>query len=383
VRFIIFLFVFLSLYTGLHFYGFLKAKQALNFGTGVTIVLIIFMIIMVFAPVLVRISERSGFETLARFLAFIGYTWMGLLFLFVSASLALDFYRLFLYIFKLLLQADLARITLLPRHSFILALFLSVISTIYGAFEAGLIRTERLIIRTPKISAAIGSLKIVQISDVHLGLIVSENRLEKILKQIKAANPDILVSTGDLVDGQTDNLSGLAKKFRDIQPRFGKFAITGNHEFYAGLDRTSDFTEKAGFTILRGEGLSVSELLNIAGVDDIAGKSYGLMKQVSEKALLSQYPREQFTLLLKHRPWVDEDALGLFDLQLSGHTHKGQIFPFGLITKLFYPNHTGLLPLKKKSILYVNRGTGTWGPPVRFLASPEVTVIELVHESRN
>ena len=367
----------------MHFYGFLKAKQGLNFGTGVTVALIIFMVIMVFAPVLVRISERSGLETIARFLAFIGYTWMGLLFLFVSASLALDLYRLFLYIFKLLLQADLAKITLLPRQSFILALFLSVISTVYGVFEAGLIRTEHLIIRTPKISAAIGSLKIVQISDVHLGLIVSENRLEKILKQIKAANPDILVSTGDLVDGQTDNLSGLAKKFRDIHPKFGKFAITGNHEFYAGLDRTLDFTEKAGFTILRGEGLSVSNILNIAGVDDIAGTSYGLMKQVSEKALLSQYPREQFTLLLKHRPWVDEDALGLFDLQLSGHTHKGQIFPFGLITKLFYPNHTGLLPLKEKSILYVNRGTGTWGPPVRFLASPEVTVIELVHESRN
>jgi predicted MPP superfamily phosphohydrolase len=382
VRFIIFLSVFFSLYGGLHLYGFLKAKQALNFNIGATVALIIFMILMVLAPVLVRISEKSGFESIARLLAFIGYTWMGLLFFFVSVSLVLDFYRLLLYISRLLLQADLAGITPLPRDSFIFTLCLSIIITVYGAYEASVIRTERLIIKTPKIPAAIGSLKIVQISDVHLGLIVSENRLEKILKQVKAAGPDILVSTGDFVDGQMDNLSGLVKKLRDIHPQYGKFAITGNHEFYAGLDRALNFTGRAGFTILRGQGVTVSDILNIAGVDDTAGSSYGLMKQVSEKALLSTLPADNFTLLLKHRPLVDIDALGLFDLQLSGHTHKGQIFPFGFITRLYYPNHTGLLKLKKNAFLYVSRGTGTWGPPVRFLAPPEVTVIKLVHESR-
>ena len=98
------------------------------------------------------------------------------------------------------------------------------------------------------------------------------------------------------------------------------------------------------------------------------------MKNLSETEMLSPLPRDKFVLLLKHRPLVDKDAIGLFDLQLSGHIHKGQIFPFTLLTALYYP-----LTSEKNTALYVSRGSGTWGPPIRFLAPPEVTVIELVH----
>jgi predicted MPP superfamily phosphohydrolase len=378
--FIIFLLVFLSLYSGLHLYGFLKVKRALTLDPAATIALIIFMAIMVFAPILVRVLERMGFESMARLLAYIGYSWMGLLFLFFSTALLLDFYRLFLSVARLILPTDLSFLTLSPRHSFLISFFISIIITVYGSFEAVSIRQEHITLRTPKIPPEVGRIRIAQISDVHLGLIVGKKRLEKIIRKIKTANPDILVSTGDLVDGQADNLSDLADMLQKTTTKYGKFAITGNHEFYAGLWYSIDFTEKSGFKILRGNGLNVSGLLNIAGVDDIAGKPYGLMKQVSEKAMLSKLPRNQFTLFLKHRPVMDNEARGLFDLQLSGHTHKGQIFPFSLITKLFFPNQAGLLALEKNTHLYVSRGTGTWGPPIRFLAPPEVTVIDLVHQ---
>jgi predicted MPP superfamily phosphohydrolase len=380
VGFIIFLLVFLSLYSGLHLYGFLKVKRALTLDPAATTALIIFMAIMVFAPILVRILERMGFESVARLLAYIGYSWMGLLFLFFSAALLMDIYRLFLSVARLILPTDLSILTLSPRHSFLISFFLSIFITVYGSFEAVNIRQEYITFRTPKIPSEVGRIRIAQISDVHLGLIVGKKRLKRIIRKIKTADPDILVSTGDLVDGQADNLSGLADMLQKTATKYGKFAITGNHEFYAGLAHSIDFTEKAGFTILRGNGLNVSGLLNIAGVDDIAGKPYGLMKQVSEKAMLSKLPRDQFTLFLKHRPVTDNEALGLFDLQLSGHTHKGQIFPFSLITKLFFPNQAGLLALEKNTHLYVSRGTGTWGPPIRFLASPEVTIIDLVHQ---
>jgi hypothetical protein len=255
-----------------------------------------------------------------------------------------------------------------------------MIITVYGYFEALDIRTEHIIIRTPKIPEEIGRLKIAQISDVHLGLIVGRGRLKRIIKKIKAADPDILVSTGDLVDGQMDKVLGLAHMFREVDTRYGNFAVTGNHEYYAGLLRSLDFTEKAGFSILRGEGLNVSGLINIAGVDDAAGKSYDHVREVSEKEVLSKLSREKFTILLKHRPIVDKDAIGLFDLQLSGHTHKGQIFPFVFITMLYFPNYAGRFNLHKNSYLYVSRGSGTWGPPIRFLSPPEVTLIELVHK---
>ncbi len=139
------------------------------------------------------------------------------------------------------------------------------------------------------------------------------------------------------------------------------------------------FTEKAGFRVLRGEALNIAGIITIAGVDDPTGKRDSLFRGTSERALLSGLPREKFTLLLKHMPVVDENAPGLFDLQLSGHTHKGQIFPFSLITRLFFQTYAGLVQLPNNSRLYVNRGSGTWGPPIRFLSPPEVTVIELVH----
>lgn len=380
MRLIIFLSFFFSIYGGLHIYAFLKIRQSLTLGTGTAAILAAVMACMIIAPVLIRISERHGFEFLARALAYIGYTWMGLIFFFVCIAFVLDIYRLLVHIGGRIVPVDLCGLAVEARPSVVISILLAVILTAYGAFEALDIRMEHLTIRTDKIPKEIGRLKIAQISDVHLGLMVGERRLEKILNLATAADPDILVSTGDLVDGQMDNLSGLLKLFQQVSPKYGKFAVTGNHEFYAGLARSLEFTEKAGFTVLRGKGLSVAGLLTIAGVDDVTENRHGIEKKVSEKELLSRFPRERFTLLLKHRPEVAKDAPGLFDLQLSGHTHKGQIFPFNFITKLYYPNIAGLLELEKNSRLYVSRGSGTWGPPVRFLSPPEVTLIELVHE---
>ena len=219
-------------------------------------------------------------------------------------------------------------------------------------------------------------------TDVHLGLIVREGRLQKILDKVKEAQPDILVSTGDLVDGQIDDLTGLAELLNEIHPPFGKFAVTGNHEFYAGLDQALRFTEKAGFTVLRGEARDVAGFVTIAGVDDPTARYFGAVRGAPEPRLLAGVPRERFALLLKHRPVMGEEALGLVDMQLSGHTHKGQIFTFNYLSKIFFPHDAGLVHLPGNSFLYVSRGSGTWGPPIRFLAPPEVTIITLVHADR-
>ncbi|MBW2606571.1 MAG: metallophosphoesterase [Deltaproteobacteria bacterium] len=382
MRFIIFLTVFLSLYSSLHLYGFLSVKRALAPGPKASAAVILFMVLMIFAPIIVRFLERNDLVTPARFFAYIGYIWMGLLFLFFSFAVAIDAYRFILEAIQRAFNADFSRFSLSKAQCFFIPLSLSVGITIFGFFEALNIRTERVIIRTDKITQKIGRLKIVQISDVHLGLIVGKHRLKRIVERIKAEKPDVLVSTGDLVDGQMNNLSELTGMIREIPTKYGKYAVMGNHEFYAGLQEALKVTTDAGFRVLRGEGLNIPGVINIAGVDDPTGKRYGLAPNVSEKDLLSKLPRENFTLFLKHRPWLSEAEGGLFDLQLSGHTHKGQIFPFSLIVKLFYPYFNGLFSLGNNSYIYVSRGTGTWGPPVRFLASPEVTVIELVHESK-
>lgn len=377
---VLFLLTYFTIYSLLHLYIFAKIRSAFNLSTLIAACLICFMVLMICAPVLVRISEKHGLDLAGRLLSQVGYTWMGLAFLLFAFSVPIDLYRLLMHGSGFIAHRDLSSFIPPPRMALLLPLLISTAIMVYGSFEARTIRTERVTIRTSKIPPQIGKRTIVQISDVHLGLIVRGGRLTRILKEVRRANPDILVSTGDLVDGQIDSLTGLAELFQSINPPYGKFAVTGNHEFYAGLDHALSFTEEAGFTMLRGEAVRVGGFITIAGVDDPAGKLMGLYRDVSEQKLLADASPDTFTILLKHRPFVTGDIFGLFDLQLSGHTHKGQIFPFSLITRLYFPAHAGIFELSDGAHLYVSRGTGTWGPPVRFLSPPEVTVIELVHE---
>ena len=377
---ILFLLVYFCIYGSAHFYAFLKLKKGLGPGLSGQLILAGFMILMVAAPIGVRMLEHYGAESFARGLAYVGFIWMGLLFVFISASFFFDIYRLLHFGAQRLTGSCLSGFILSARYFSLLAIILSVTVVFYGYFEALNIRTEHVTVKTDKLPDNIQRVRVAQISDVHLGLIVGRSRLQLILDQVTAARPDMLVSTGDLVDGQMDHLETLADMLRRIPTKYGKYAITGNHEFYAGLNRSLAFTEKAGFTLLRGAGVTVDAIFNVAGVDDPARGPYrpdGVIAE-PENRMLEKLPRDKFTLFLKHQPVVVSASVGLFDLQLSGHTHKGQIFPFNLLTKLVYPMHTGLSKLDHNALLYVSRGSGTWGPPVRFLSPPEVTVIDIV-----
>ena len=370
----LFLLVFFLVYGGTHVYFFMKARGAFGFGPSIGVPLALFLALMAVAPVLVRITERHGWEFTARSLAWSGYLWMGLLFFFFSASLAADICHLFLKGAGALLRRDLSLLIIGKRTAFGIAAAYAVLATLSACVGAGDIRIRRIVIPTAKLPAAIPKLTIAQISDVHLGLIVREARLEKMLAKVREAEPDIVVSTGDLVDGQINDLSALVKPLAELAPRYGKFAVTGNHEAYVGLGEALDFTRRGGFTVLRGAGTTVAGVVNIAGVDDSAIHP----PPGTERRVLSGLPADRFTILLKHRPRIDADTAGLFDLQLSGHVHGGQLFPFGLLVRLSYPYMDGFYQLAKGSALSVSRGTGTWGPPLRFLAPPEVTVIELI-----
>jgi predicted MPP superfamily phosphohydrolase len=378
----LFLFTFFLLYVGLHFYAFLKAKAAIGFGPVWGACLGLFMLLMISAPFITRFLEKGGNETAARVSAYIGYTWLGLLFLFSSYAFLMDVLRFVLSAGGLFFGRNISSPVVSPAYRFFLPLVLAVITSVYGYFEARDIRTEHITIRTSRVPAAIGRLRIVQISDVHLGLIVREDRLGRILAIVKAAHPDMLVSTGDLVDGEICRLNHLSNLLAEIKPRYGKYAVTGNHEFYAGFEQARCFTEDAGFTFLRGDAVIPGGIINIAGVDDPAGKIFGLSKNISEEVLLGDLPEDNFTILLKHRPLIDENAAPFFDLQLSGHVHGGQIFPFTIATWLYYPVTSGYVKVADRAHLYESKGAGTWGPPIRFLAPPEVAVIDLVHEDK-
>jgi predicted MPP superfamily phosphohydrolase len=369
----VFLISFFLVYGGVHVYAFWKARAGLDFGLKAGLPLGIFMLVMVLAPIIVRMAESRGMEGFARLFSHLGYAWLGLLFIFFSTSVAMDVYRAGAHAAGWLSGADLSSYIPSARTAFLMPIIVAVLGYAYGYYEALNIRTERVVIETPKVTKPV---KIAQISDVHLGLIIRETRLRRILEKVTAEEPDMLVATGDLVDGQINSLPGLAELFQKVEPPLGKYAVMGNHEFYAGHRQSLGFIERAGFKILRGKAVSAGGL-TVAGVDDPTGMRFGNPGNVSAAAVLEPLPREGFTLLLKHRPVVDGESAGLFDLQLSGHTHRGQIFPFVLAVRAFYPRVNGLHDAGGGSRLYVSRGTGTWGPPVRVFSPPEVTIIEL------
>ncbi|MBU4328514.1 MAG: metallophosphoesterase [Proteobacteria bacterium] len=372
-----FLVVYLSVYSLAHYYTFHKIRAAFLPGRKANISIVMFMAVMITAPILVRLAERAGLETGAWFWTYTSFTWMGLLFLFVTLAGTVDVVRsACLATAKFLKrQPDKAKVS--PRQLFTIQAIIVLAVYGYGLFEAANIRLQHIEIASPKIPKNSGRIRIAQISDVHLGLIVQEERLNRIIARIKEINPDILVSTGDLVDGQLNHLITEAGLLVAVKPPLGKIAITGNHEFIADLQDALNFTEKAGFTMLRHQGIMIGGI-NIVGVDDPAVKSWGKGHAESERDLLLAQPRGNFTVLLKHRPDINPNSLGLFDLQLSGHTHNGQIFPFNLLTWLFYPQRAGQLTKLRSGLLFLSCGTGTWGPPIRFLAPPEVTIIDLV-----
>lgn len=378
-----FIITFLLLYGGMHVYAFTRLKHSFAFGTWSTTILTVLMLIMTLTPLLVRLSESTGKDQIAQVLAWPGYTWMGWIFIFCSLLFVLDSLRCTFRIanhFARFPIPDFLNATFTCEA----ALLLSFVISAHALFEARTIHTERVTITTSKLPPHSGTLRIVQISDLHLGLLFGELRLENVLQTIRAAHPDILVSTGDLVDGRLskenalNRLDRMAARISDIPTRGGKFAVVGNHEFYAGLNQALEFTGKAGFTILRNRTELLPEGIAISGVDDPARKRLGMSEPIpSEVDLLRAVSPQHFQVLLKHRPTVPEASDGHFDLQLSGHVHKGQIFPFNLLVRLMFPIPCGTSETRHQSKIHVSRGTGTWGPPMRLLAPPEVTLIDI------
>jgi uncharacterized protein len=375
---LIFLLVFLTVYGSLHLYFFLKLKAAFALAFYPNVAVIFILVALMLAPVGEHLLEGIGQIKIAKAVSWIGYCWMGILFLFFSSALCIDLYRLLLNMGSWIASADLSSFKPSARLIFLLPLTYGLVIFIYGLFEGDSLRTERITIKSAKIPSEIGRFTIAQITDIHSGINTQRGIIAKTVAILEREKPDMIVSTGDLFD--SGEYEHAYDPMINLKPKYGKFAVTGNHEFYAGLERSLAATESAGFRVLRGDTALVGYFLTVVGVDDPAVNANHRNPKVNEIDLLTKAPSDRFTLFLKHQPRVDPRSVGKFDLMLSGHTHKGQIFPFNLLVKPFYTASSGLSKLASASQLYVSRGTGNWGPPIRFLAPPEVTIIEIVSD---
>ena len=365
-----FMSVALLIYGSMHLYAFGKVWAAFPHSSGLALALTLAGIALTFSPFIVWYMERQSWHGATVATAWVSYTWMGFLFLFLCIGLVFDFG----HALAALLHFNWPLSDAMALRSVGL---LTLAALGYGLIEARQLQVEEINIITPKLAS--GRVTIAQLSDLHLGMMSGNAFLERVIAKLREIKPDIVVATGDIVDGQGDDLDALARHFHSYAPPLGAYAVTGNHEFFAGLENSLHFLHSAGFTVLRGESAKAGGVV-LVGVDDHSAQTPDQQALLDTRNALASVAANDFIVLLKHQPVVDGGTR--FDLQLSGHIHGGQIFPFVYLTQLVYGIHTGLTKLADGRLLYVSRGAGTWGPPIRLFAAPEITLITIASENK-
>lgn len=217
--------------------------------------------------------------------------------------------------------------------------------------------------------------RIVQISDLHIGGLIDRDFVARSVETINALSPDLIAITGDLSDADIETIAGAVGELRHLHSRYGTYYVVGNHEYFHSLEATVAYVKTLGIRVLENESLPINGDFCIVGVNDLFGYRYGSRPPDIASATAS-VPPDLPTLLLAHQPKFVEH-LGGFEpsLMLSGHTHGGQIWPFGALVSLQQPYVKGLHALGENRHIYVNSGIGFWGPPMRLGSQSEITCI--------
>ena len=374
LSFLIFLLVALSLVGGMHYYIWVRLVRDPHvpqaWARALTVAIVGLGVMMPATMIAARLLGSSVVRP-AIWLAFI---WMGIGFLLVAFLGIADAGRLVAFAIARLrgrMDADPARRVLLAR-----TLAAAVGGVVAGLSAAGLrsalaaVDIKELEVRLRGLPQELAGFRMVQISDVHVGPLLRKDWVAHIVEQIRALSPDLVAITGDLVDGRVHELRDHVAPLATIEARRGVYFVTGNHEYYSGVEEWYSYLPKLGVRPLRNERVEVAPGLELAGIEDPTGNP-------NLSAALEGHDPSRALVLLAHQPrQFAEAARHGVPLTLSGHTHGGQIWPFSWLVALAQPYLAGL-HRRGESQLYVSRGTGFWGPPMRVFAPAEITLFRL------
>ena len=313
-----------------------------------------------------RILDSWKLEAAARPLEFIGATWIGMLFLLVAALLVVDVMTLGGWLLSRLAPV-------LRGWALVVAGLLAAIGLAQGLRPPVLRDYE---VPLAGLSQEHDGLVLVQISDLHLGTLINHRWLARLIARVNELRPDLVAVVGDVVDGNVGRVESLQPVLAKLRAPLGVWAVTGNHEYYAGVDQCVRLFQDAGFKVLRDAWTEAAPGLVLAGVDDLtARRQFGQAGHPVEQALAHRPPGA--TILLSHSPWQADVAAKLgAGLMLSGHTHNGQLWPFSYLVQLRYPLLGGRYNIGGMPVI-VCRGTGTWGPRMRLWQPGEIVRIKL------
>jgi hypothetical protein len=301
--------------------------------------------------------------------AYFSFIWLGLVLIWLTCAVAAD---LLLLASRLWGEAGVLRLWL--RYAVLAAAAAAGLWSLYDA--ARMPRLREVTVPLPALPASLEGYTVVQLSDLHLGVTVPLSKFARIVEVVSAMRPDLVVFTGDILDAGLNDEEDFAAIGSGLKARQGVLAVLGNHEFYHGAAVSVRAFEKMGARVLRNEITVLPGGLQVAGVDDL--RTAGPTPE-EFTALLSRLDPAGPSILLNHQPLLFAEAARTgVGLMLSGHTHQGQIFPFGLIVRLAYPYFHGLYR-KGDSSLFVTSGTGQWGPPMRLFTRAEIVRYTLHH----
>jgi uncharacterized protein len=384
INFILFFSIFFTVYGLLNYYIFIRGWQSIPQGSLLRVYYVILFVIIALSFIIGRVLENYWLSPVSEAFVWIGSFWLGAMLYLVLAIAALDILRLlnhWLALFPSFIITDYVKSKQITAYVLISCVTIVLIIGYLNALKPQ-IRTLNLTI--PKKHAELQSLNIVAASDIHLGTIVGRKRFDRIVTMINGLNPDIVLLPGDIVDEDIAPVikENLGESLKTIKSRYGVFAITGNHEYIGGVEQACRYLADHNVIMLRDSIIKINNNVYLVGREDRSINRFNGRKRKSLEELLSQVDKTYPIILMDHQPFgLDEAAKNGVDLQLSGHTHHGQLWPLNLITKMVYEVSWGLTK-KESTQFYISCGVGTWGPPIRVGNTPEIVNIRMNFSSK-
>jgi uncharacterized protein len=381
-----FLAVFLLVVGGWHYYLWTRLVRDPAWPEPYSRAAAIALFTLAILPPVVMLGSRVLSRPVMKVLTAGVFTWFGLAFLLGLAFFAADIGRLVLRAWQALQgntpPGDPERRKLVAR-GVAEAAGLTVAALGAAGVRSALSELEvpEVEVRLPRLPAALSGLTIVQLTDVHIGPTIGRKFLEHVVDKSNQQKPDAIVITGDLVDGSVASLRHHVEPLAKLKARHGVFFVTGNHEYYSGVDEWLAELERLGIRVLRNERVSLGDAgasIDLAGVDDQHARGFGPGHGPDyEKPFRGRDPERELVVLAHQPSQIARLAVARPGLQISGHTHGGQIWPFGALVRLNQPYVAGLHRHDDTAQVYVSRGTGYWGPPMRLFCPAEITKLVL------
>lgn len=376
--------ILLVIYSAANYYVGWRGWQALKLSSSPiwSLCYKVVMILFALAYPLARLGEGRLPSIWMDNLTFFGSLWLGTLYYLCLFTLLIDLLRFFDRRKKFLPQKLVQRPLMITTVTVCTTLLL--IS--YGTWNARHPLTQNYEITIPKTAGSLETLQVVMVSDIHLGNIINNKRLTKIVNRINQLEPDIVLFAGDIIDSKVDVLSNqdMIDNFARLKPKFGTYAIFGNHEYFDQKpEMAMQYLEQGDVHVLRDQIALIADAFYLVGRDDLSKKRYTGIPRQDLGTIMTTIDRKAPIILLDHQPQNLQDGVEQgVDLQLSGHTHLGQLFPNSLVTKIIYELDWGYLRKESMQVI-VSCGIATWGPPIRIGNHPEIVNITIHFEKPN